>query len=133
VTTPPRTGVRYTLIAFAALGADFVLTLVMHQLTPLSLWACAAISFVVIGITFYFIHEHWTFRREQSHSSPARLAKNFLVLCAAFAARVAAIAMLEHIHAPDTLLSIVYFGAGAALSFALNFLANRFWVFQQRQ
>ncbi len=52
--TAPRSGIRYTLIALAALGTDFVFTLAMHQFTPLPLWACAAISFVVTGVASLF-------------------------------------------------------------------------------
>ena len=133
MTTTSRAGIRYTLAAIAALGADFVITLSLHTLTPMPLWACAAISFIVTGIAFYFVHEHWTFRNETSRSSASRLARNFIVLCAAFAARILTIAILEYIREPDTVLSIVYFGIGAGLSFTINFLANKLWVFRQRQ
>jgi putative flippase GtrA len=120
-------------VSIASLGADFILTLGLHALTPLPLYACAAIAFVVVGVTFYFIHEHWTFRSEKSKSSSARLAKNFAVLFAAFTTRIGTIAFLEMMRSPDQMLSVVYFGIGAGLSFAVNFLANKLWVFGDRR
>jgi putative flippase GtrA len=133
VTTPSGAGIRYALVSVASLATDFVVTLTLHSLTPLPLSVCAAITFVAVGVTFYFIHEHWTFRSDSSRSSPTRMFKNFLVLCAAFATRIGVIATLEFFREPDTLLSVVYFGVGAGLSFTVNFLANKLWVFRQRQ
>lgn len=133
MTTTQRAGIRYTLAAIAAVSTDFVFTLALHNFTTLPLWVCAAISFIVTGVAFYFVHEHWTFKSDESRSSASRLARNFIVLCAAFAARVLTIAILEYIREPDAVLSIVYFGIGAGLSFTINFLANKLWVFKQRQ
>jgi putative flippase GtrA len=125
-------GVRYAIAAVAALCVDFALTLTLHAFTPLPLYACAAISFVTIGIGFYFIHEFWTFRAEGSRASAARLSRNLLVLGCAFLARISTIATLEFVHPPEGILAMVYFGVGAGLSFTINYLVNRAWVFSDR-
>lgn len=128
----PSSGIRYALASIAALGVDFVLTLILYAATPLPLYACAAISFVMVGVAFYFVHEHWTFRAEGSRTSAMRLVRNLFVLGCAFLARVAAIAALEFLHPADGLLPVIYFGIGAGLSFTINYLVNRAWVFSDR-
>ena len=125
-------GIRYTLAAVAALAVDTVLTLSLHALTPLPLYACAAIAFVAVGVAFYFVHEFWTFRAEGSRASATRLSRNLFVLGCAFLARVSAIATLEFIHPPEGLLALAYFIVGAGLSFTINYLVNRAWVFSDR-
>lgn len=121
---------RYAIASLVALGTDFGLTMLMRTTTPLSLATCAAISFIVVGTAFYFVHEHWSFRREGSKSSTGRLARNLVVLTCAFSSRVGVIAALETLHEPNFLLGVMYFGFGAGVSFAINYLANRYWVFR---
>lgn len=130
--TPSSSGFRFALASVAALAADFLLTLALHGFSPLPLYACAAISFVAIGCAFYFVHEHWTFRDPASRTSPTRMAKNLIVLACAFVARVGIIGALEFLHQPDGLLAAVYVLAGAGVSFSVNYLANRAWVFARR-
>lgn len=121
---------RFLIASIAALAVDLVLTLVLRQATSLSLTASAALSFVLVGALFYFIHEFWTFRRAGSGASAKRLVQNLSALAAAFVSRVATIGILELSHTPGTLLGAVYFLAGAGVSFSVNYLANRFWVFR---
>lgn len=130
--TPSSSGFRFALASVAALAADFLLTLALHGFSPLPLYVCAAISFVAIGCAFYFVHEYWTFHDAASRTSPTRLAKNLIVLACAFAARVGVIATLELVRQPDSLLAVVYVLAGAGVSFSVNYLANRAWVFARR-
>ena len=99
--------------------------------TPLSLTSSAAIGFIVIGVLFYFVHEFWTFKREAAAFSGRRLVKNFMVLCCAFAARIGTIATLEWVYPSSIFLGIIYFGIGVAISFSINFLVNRYWVFAE--
>jgi len=130
--TPRSSGLRFAIASLAALAADFLLTLALHGFSPLPLYACAAISFVAVGCAFYFVHEHWTFQDPASRNSSARMAKNLIVLACAFTARVGVIAALETLHPPDSLLAALYILAGAGVSFSMNYLANRAWVFARR-
>ena len=129
---PASTGIRYALASVAALGTDFLLTIILYAATPLPLYACAAITFVTVGVAFYFVHEFWTFKAERSRASASRLTRNLLVLGIAFLARISTIAILEAIHPADGILPVIYFGAGAGLSFTINYLVNRAWVFSDR-
>ncbi len=129
---PRNTGIRFAIASLAALAADFLLTLALHGFSPLPLYVCAAISFVAIGCAFYFVHEHWTFHDDASRNSPTRMAKNLVVLGCAFTARVGIIAILESLQQPDNLLASLYILAGAGVSFSVNYLANRVWVFAGR-
>lgn len=129
---PASSGIRYALASVAALGVDFVLTIILYSFTDLPLYACASITFVTVGVSFYFVHEYWTFRAEDSRVSAARLTRNLFVLGCAFLARVSIIAILEFIHPADGLLPVLYFGVGAGLSFTINYLVNRAWVFSGR-
>lgn len=131
--TPRSPGFRFAIASIAALAADFMLTMALHGLSPLPLHVCAAISFVAIGCAFYFVHEHWTFHAPASRSSPARMARNLVVLGCAFTARVGVIATLEFLHRPDSLLAALYVLAGAGVSFSLNYIASRAWVFARRE
>lgn len=121
---------RFLIASVAALTVDLILTLVLRQATSLSLTASAALSFVLVGGLFYFIHEFWTFRRAGSGASAKRLIQNLSALAAAFVSRIATIGILELWHTPSTMLGALYFLAGAGVSFSVNYLANRFWVFR---
>lgn len=122
---------RYLAASIAALGADYVLTLILFHLTGLSLTLSAGIAFFAVGLVFYFVHEFWTFRSAGSAFSLARMGGNLAVLVAAGAVRVGIIALLETLRAPEGLWVSVYFGIGVACSFTANFLLNRFFVFRR--
>lgn len=122
---------RYAVASVAALVIDFVLTMGLFNFTDLSLTVSAGIAFVIVGIAFYFVHEFWSFRRAESAFSRKRLTRNFVILCAAFVARISVIGLLEAWRTPGFLLSVVFFGLGVSVSFAINYFANRFWVFAE--
>ena len=124
-------GARYFAAGLVELGADYVLTLALYHLFPLSLSVAAGISFFAVGIAFYFVHEFWTFREEASAFSTRRMAANFGVLCLAGAVRVALIALLEHFRPPAGIWVSVYFAIGVAGSFTTNYLMNRYVVFRR--
>jgi putative flippase GtrA len=128
----PTQVVRYALASVAALCLDIVLTLVLHSLTPLPLYVCSGIAFISVGFVFYFVHEYWTFRAVESRASMGRLIRNLAVLALSLATRVGSIAVMEFVHPPEGLLAPVYICVGAGLSFTVNFLVNRFWVFKKR-
>ena len=128
------TGARFVLVSGLAVGTDFLLAFTLRTFTGLPLSVSAAITFVAVGVMVYFIHEHWTFRREDSQTSSSRLIKNLLVNCAAWISRVAIIAVLERLQEPHGfVMAGLYFTAGAGVSFTINFLANKFWVFGDRR
>ncbi|MEQ3649377.1 GtrA family protein [Hyphomonas sp.] len=126
-----KPAVRYGLASILALGVDFVLTMTLRFGGGLSLTLSAAIAFIVTGIGFYFIHEFWTFRHEASAVSTKRLVKNLSSLATAFCARIGVIGLLEWLHTPGVLAASAYFAAGAGVSFTLNYLINKYWVFSK--
>jgi putative flippase GtrA len=123
---------RYLVVAIGAFLVDLALALSLREGLGLPVWLAAAISFVVVGAAAYFVHEHWTFRRAESRTSAGRFVRNMIALLAAFSTRVGLIAAMEAVHDPEALLAAVYIGAGAVASLSVNFLLNRFWVFQSR-
>lgn len=124
--------VRFALVSIAAFGVDLALALSLRDALDLSVSSAAALSFVVMAFATYFIHEHWTFRREESRSSVRRMARNIAANLAALAARVAVIAAMEALHDPGMALAAAYIVAGGGASLGVNFLLNRFWVFADR-
>ncbi|MEL6857794.1 MAG: GtrA family protein [Pseudomonadota bacterium] len=122
---------RYTAASAAALVLDFALTFTLRGFTSLSLTASAAVSFIIIAVVFYFVHEFWTFRREDKGVSGKRLSQNLLVVGLAFAARIGIIAGLEALHPSGYLFGMIYFCIGVVGSFSINFLVNRYWVFRE--
>lgn len=124
-------GARYFAASLAALGIDYVLTLVLFHFAGLDLSVAAAIAFFTVGALFYLVHEFWTFREDGSRFSAKRMAANMGVLCVAGAVRVAIIAALELARSPEGLWVSVYFAAGVAGSFATNYALNRYFVFRR--
>lgn len=122
--------IRYAAASVAAMGLDFAIALTLRATTPLALSVSAAISFITSGAIFYFVHEYWTFKRAGSTASAGRLVRNLMVLGLSFTTRVGVIALLEHIYNPNLILSTVYLVIGAGVSFTINYLANKYWVFR---
>ncbi|MEQ1610935.1 MAG: GtrA family protein [Hyphomonadaceae bacterium] len=124
---------RFFLASVGAFGADLLLALALREGLQLSVTLSATISFVVVWISAYFVHEYWTFRHAESRVSADRLARNLAANGAALACRVAVVFVLEVMHAPDSaVLAGLYIITGAGCSFCLNYLLNRFWVFSRR-
>lgn len=121
--------VRYLIVAVGAFLLDLLLAMLLREAGGLPVWLAAGVSFIVVGVGAYFVHEHWTFRRAESRTSAGRFARNMAALAAAFAARVSLIAAMEAIHDPEALLAAAYIVVGAGVSLTVNFLLNRFWVF----
>jgi len=122
---------RYFVASVVALGLDMGFTLLLYHNTPMWMWFSAALSFLVVGFVFYFVHEFWSFQRNTSAFSMRRLRLNLMVLAGAAGARMLVIGLLELWRTPGLTLSILYFVAGAAVSFTINFFINRYWVFVQ--
>ena len=125
-----KAGVRYFLASLVALVIDYLATLFLHRGFGLALSVAAGLSFLVVGLIFYFVHEFWTFRRSSSALSVRRLVANLVVLVISGALRVAVIFALEIWRAPEGIWVTLYFLAGVACSFTANFVLNRFVVFR---
>lgn len=121
---------RFFLASLAAFSLDLALALILRETMGLSVAVSAAISFITVAGATYFVHEHWTFRRDGSRNSAGRLTRNLAANGVAFSIRVGLIAIIEAIHQPEsTLLAAAYIATGAAASLTVNYLLNRFWVF----
>ena len=122
---------RYFAASLAALAIDYVLAMTIFHVTKADLASASAISFVLVGLLFYLVHEFWTFRADHSKASARRVVANLAVLCLAGIVRVGVIALLENIRAPAGLWVSAYFGAGVAASFTTNYVLNRYLVFRR--
>jgi putative flippase GtrA len=121
---------RYVIVAIVAFVVDLALAMALREGAGLPVWLAAAISFIIVGVASYFVHEHWTFRRAESRTSSRRFVRNMTASAAAFATRVGIIAAMEAVHDPAALLAAGYIGVGAAASLTVNYVLNRFWVFR---
>lgn len=126
-----KTGTKFFAVSLAALCADYVLTMALWSWTGLSLTASAALAFVAIGALAYLVHEYWTFKSDASGFSARRAVQNALVLAIAFIGRVGTVAGLEWLREPNVILGTVYFVLAAGVSYSINYVLNRYWVFQR--
>lgn len=121
---------RYLVAVIGAFALDLLLAMILREAAGLPVWLAAGTSFIIVGVSAYFVHEHWTFKRPESHASAGRFARNMAALAAAFLARVGVIAGMEAVHDPEALLAAIYIVVGAGVSLTVNFTLNRFWVFR---
>lgn len=126
-----KTGSKFFAVSLAALFADYLLTMALWSWMGLSLAFSAAIAFIVIGALAYGVHEFWTFKSEASSLSGQRMLKNGAVLGIAFIGRVGTVALLELFRTPNAMLGTAYFVLGAGVSYSINYVLNRYWVFQR--
>ncbi|MEZ5945842.1 MAG: GtrA family protein [Hyphomonas sp.] len=124
-------GARYLAASIVALAVDYALTLVLYHAGGIDLSIAAAIAFIIVGATFYLVHEFWTFRDEAARFSGKRMAGNLLVMCVAGLVRVGLIAALELFRSPAGIWVSIYFTVGVAGSFTTNYLLNRYVVFRR--
>lgn len=125
--------VRFLVASIGAFAADLTLALLLREVFHLSVTLSAAISFIVVWFSAYFVHEYWTFKRAGSRASAGRLTRNLVANGAALTTRVIVVFALETIHSPDsTVLAAFYVIAGAGCSLTVNYILNRFWVFSRK-
>jgi putative flippase GtrA len=125
-----RTSMRFLAVSVGAFTLDLLLALLLRETFHMPVSVSAAISFIVIGLGVYFLHEHWTFQRSESRTSAGRLVRNLVANGAALTTRISLIAVLEWIQNPTTpLAAAIYISTGAAASLTVNYILNRFWVF----
>ena len=93
----------------------------------------AAVIGVLCGAVFnYFILEHWAFQGEKAGSAlarPLRFAGALLVTMAVRGATVWGLDAALPVGTPP----IVILGGGVAVSFILNFILSRYWVFRRAE
>ncbi len=124
---------RFLVTSIGAFAADLTLALLLREVFYPSVTLSAAISFIVVWFTAYFVHEYWTFKRAESRASAGRLTRNLVANGAALTTRVIVIFALEAIHAPEaTFIAACYVIAGAGCSLTVNYVLNRFWVFNRK-
>lgn len=128
-----RPATRYVAASVVAFALDLVFALCLREFLGVPVSVAAAVSFIVIAVCIYFVHEYWTFARDGAGATPGRMGRNFLSQTAALATRITIIAILEKIHDPGTLMAAAYIITGAGCSLTVNFLLNRFWVFGERK
>lgn len=123
--------VKFGTASVVALCLDLLLTLLLRNFAGLSLTVSAAIAFIAVGVTFYFVNEFIVFKAPNSSVSLVRLSQNIGVLTIAFAGRILTISVLEGGRAPNFYIDSAILIIGAGFSFTLNYLANRYFVFRR--
>ena len=130
-----RPAFRFGLASIAALALDLALVLIFVHMLKMSLPVSAGLAFVIVGFVFYFVHEYWTFLREGSKASSARLTKSITTQTISLSVRVGIIALIEPfvttpIFLTEDITQIGIWAIGVGASFSANFILNKYWVFK---
>ena len=119
---------RFFVVAMAGLALDLALAWSAAALLGLPLWLAAVLGFTVAAGANYAAHELWTFRTGLRRLSAGRALRYGVALTATLGARVAAVAALAA-RAPET-PALAILGAGAGVSFCVNYLVSKHLVFR---
>ncbi|MAM75984.1 GtrA family protein [uncultured Tistrella sp.] len=118
---------RFFSVSVVGVVIDLGIAWAAAQLLGLPLWASAAIGFILAAGGNYVLHEHWTFRREETGLSRRRGVQYFCVSVVTLLVRLAVVVALESMLGDGWPLLILV--AGAGVSFFVNFAFSKFLVF----
>ena len=121
---------RFFAVAVAGLVLDLAVAWCAARFLGLPLWLAAAVGFVVASAMNYALHELWTFRKGARRLSAGRALRYAVGLAVTLTARVVAVAALAAALGDDWVLSVLL--AGAGVSFGVNFLISKYFVFHPR-
>jgi putative flippase GtrA len=120
---------RYAAVVVLGYGLDFLVAMLALRWLSFSLPVAAATGFLCAFALNYLLHEFWTFRRETSGFSVARLLQAFGAALFALAVRIAFLAFVEP-YATTEAMQYAMLLAAAGLSFIANYLLLRTAVFR---
>lgn len=121
---------RFLAVVVIGLVVDVTVAWCVSYFLGIPLWFAAAAGFVVAAALNYLLHEVWTFRIGMHRPTAGRMARYGIALCATLATRVATVAVLAQIFGNDYALPVLI--AGASVSFCVNYLMSKFFVFRPR-
>jgi putative flippase GtrA len=119
---------RFFAVAVAGLALDLVVAWSAARFLGLPLWLSAAVGFALAAAMNYALHELWTFRHGARRVSAGRALRYAMALAATLASRVATVAVLAVMFGEGKALLVLL--AGAGVSFGVNFLISKFFVFR---
>ena len=119
---------RFFAVAVAGLVLDVAVAWSAARLLGLPLWLAAATGFAVAAAMNYVLHELYPFRHGARRLSAVRVLRYAMALAATMIARVATVAALAAVVGEGQALLVLL--AGASVSFGVNFLISKFFVFR---
>lgn len=121
---------RFLAVAVVGLVVDVTVAWCASYFLGIPLWLAAAVGFVMAAAMNYLLHEVWTFRIGMHRPSAGRVARYCITLFATLSTRVATVAVLAQIFGNDYALAVLI--AGASMSFCVNYLLSKYFVFRPR-
>lgn len=121
---------RFLAVAVIGLAVDIAVAWSASHFLDLPLWLAAAIGFVVAATLNYMLHQLWTFRLGAERPTAGRVMRYSIALFATFLARIATVATLAAIFGNAYALPVLF--AGAGISFTVNYLLSKHFVFRPR-
>jgi putative flippase GtrA len=121
---------RFLAVLVIGLVVDVTVAWSASYFLGIPLWLAAAAGFLVAAALNYLLHEVWTFRIGMHRPTAGRMARYGLTLCATLVTRVATVAVLAQILENDYALPVLI--AGAGVSFCVNYLLSKYFVFRPR-
>lgn len=122
---------RFFCVSVVGVAVDIAVAYAVVLLLAAPLWLAAAAGFTAAAAGNYILHEVWTFRREGAPSlSITRAFYYFVSSGFTLLSRLAVVAWLSIWVPRDHALAILV--GGAAVSFFVNYLISKFFVFSKR-
>lgn len=121
--------IRFFVVSVGGVAIDIAISYAVALQLGTPLWLAAAVGFTVAAVGNYVLHELWTFRRESSQLSRRRALFYFVSSGVTLLSRLAVVAGLSTWISRDHALEILI--AGAAVSFFVNFVLSKFFIFSK--
>lgn len=121
---------RFLAVALIGLAVDIAVAWSASYYLGLPLWLAAAVGFVIAAALNYALHQLWTFRLGMQRPTAGRVLRYAIALCATLVTRIATVAALAGIFGDTYALPVLI--AGAGVSFTVNYLLSKHFVFRPR-
>ena len=121
--------IRFTLVSGTGVLVDLGLGAICRSLLRLDLHLSATVGFTAACALNYFLHRRWTFQGTKN-----RRAISYVITCLlTLAIRYTVITLFQYLPLPEVLRNgVPTLMAAVGVSFTVNFLVCRAWVFRQR-
>ncbi len=119
---------KFSLTIGLGLILDLSIALLVLQFTG-SFQYAAILGFLTGAVFNYFVLGRWVFKRSKDAAILAGILRYAATVIIVLAVRVFGVTVLSEI-LPDNTWPILILGGGVLLSFVVNYLANKYWVFQ---
>ncbi|WP_187431078.1 GtrA family protein [Roseobacter fucihabitans] len=123
--------IRFFAVACAGLCIDIGLAWSLAVWGGVGLTLAAALGFIAGAVCNYLLHEFWTFRAASRSVSPRRMGLYALTTGATLLIRLTAVTALSRLFPAEGNVALILLLA-TGVSFAFNFAASKFIVFNRR-